>query len=144
MRGEVSRRQFLLAASGGAMAILGSGTVVGLYFDYPLRRWIARIVRSHLPGVAISDSVMKAYTDDVLIEATSQRSITRLAALANLVAPGLHLVNDQLKRPVDDFERYLVSGFLLQSNFFEVDDPLKAEIRYLGKRICSNPFARFD
>jgi hypothetical protein len=141
MKGGLGRRQFLLAA-GGAMALLGSGAAVGLYrSDYPLRRWIARIVRTHLPGVPIDDAVLGAYIDDVLAEDPSQKIVTRLAALANLVAPGIHRLDDRLRGPVEDFERWVLSGFLLQSNFFRVEDPYQDEIEYIGKTVCDNPFA---
>lgn len=144
MKGWMGRRRFLLAASGGTLAIVGCGAAVSLYHsDYPLRRWIARIVRDHLPGVAISDAALDAYAEDVLGEATSQRALTRLAAIAALVAPGVHRTNDSQKRRFDDFERYIVSGFLLRSTFFEVDNPYENDIAYLGWAACSNPFARF-
>jgi hypothetical protein len=145
VKGRLGRRQFLLAASGGAVVVVGSGAGLGLYSsDYPLRHWIARIIRDNLPGVTISDAALEAYTDDALATASAQKSLTRLAALANLVAPDIHRVSDRLSKPVDDFERYIISGFLLRSNFFELEDPFQDEIVYVGETLCNNPFANFD
>lgn len=136
-----SRRTFLLTAAGAAAVGVGGAAALDRS-DFPLRHWIARIVRDNLPGISIGDATLEAYVADVLVDPVASSKLTRLAALANLVAPDIHAANDYLARRVDDFERNIVSGFLMNSNFFEIENIHGEEIVYEGGRApCTNPFA---
>ncbi len=107
---------------------------------------IRGILERNLPGTTIADADVKNFAYDFFIE---KDGISFKRYVGNLLNPVVQLAakhSEFLYGKVYDFERQVVSNFLLNSDFFQNTNSLTA-ITYYGpvNKVCSmvNPFSQF-
>ena len=142
---RLSRRSLILGASGFcAAALLGGGAL--------LRgpdKVIAEIIRRHLGPLAMPDAALASFIADARSMAAdagaSARSIRVLSACYPLLnVPGVRgVLGDRLRFKVEQFERQVVTHFLLTTNYLRLANREQQEVRFEGlPAVCENPFAR--
>ena len=141
-------RRTLLAGAGSvaALGVVGGGVVgYGLFADGSFVSWVHHVLRSHLPGVKLAAQEIDQFAKDLMTVRPPYRKI-KAATIANgyvySTAESLGLESGA----VENYQRQIVTLFLLNSDFFQLEDPLTEEVTYFGimDPICSvaNPFAQ--
>lgn len=138
------RRRFFLSA------LLGGGVSAALagYFALPLtpEGRLETLLRARLDYLTIPDETMSAFVRDFMAHGDSRRrhlSTLRYAGERALyTAP---LLRDRL--PFARFERYVVSQFLMATDFFQNGADTSKPLRYVAfpdpyQRGCANHLAR--
>lgn len=150
---NLSRRKLLKMAIGSGVLLASFPTA--LYMLDRENRLIAHIrgiLETNLPGTVIADADVKNFAYDFFIE---KDGVSFKRYVGNLLHPVVQFAakhSEFLYGKVYEFERQVISNFLLNSDFFQNSDffhsrnNLKA-ITYYGpvNKVCStaNPFAQF-
>lgn len=139
-----SRRQLLLGgAAVGALGLAGGGYLLSA----GPADFFRAMLDARLPGVKISRESIEAFVEDSL----KNRNDDFLPKLKILSAGTRAVGYENLAAAMKDneafevFDREFLTRFLLGSNFFNVADPTKEEVIFVGvPPACGNPFARFE
>lgn len=142
-------RRTLLLGLGGA-GVLVTGSILGLRHlasDSNFRSWVEATVARNMPGVAIPETTMAAFSGAFVEQFPPhrmQRILTagRGAGHAMLEMAGLQAGTYR------SLERHVVTQFLFATDLLDQDDPATAEIAFVGLRshrecLGRNPFAEF-
>lgn len=142
----ISRRRFIQICAGtGAAALLPAG-VFFLRGRERLTRLVHETLARHLPGTEIAPRDVAAYIHDFIEKNGGISGRARAFALLEPLARRRARHDPNLLFSINEFERDIVSGFLLGSDFFERGaGPGPVAYRGRGDEICraANPFARF-
>lgn len=139
-----TRRNMLL----GAAAVGAVGVGVGAYgLSGDALTYFTSMFRHYLPGVTISDEGLRNFTREAT-EGRNEDFGPKLKALAGAVRVfGFSAVSAAMAKnyAFDKFNREFFSLFLMNSNFFQLDDPREGIVEYYGlAAACGNPFAEFS
>lgn len=141
---RLTRRNLLLG--GAALGALGLG-VAGYAATASAFDFFKAMLRSQLPGVRISDTSIRAFTEDAIIGRESDFA-PKLRVLSGMVRTlGFEAVAAIIRNnyAFEKFNRDFLTQFLVGSNFFHLADPRAEEVVYFGRPgACPNPFARFE
>ena len=143
MNKQLRRRLFLTTLAGLGLIAAGAGIAV-----WPLaaEQRLKRLLRSRLGYLKISDEVIQAFTNDYMKDPEHRFDHFRTITYpGQRMVYGYEMFADHL--PIFRFERFVISSFLLSTDFFQegaqVDRPLRY-LRYNDRYSvgCGNPFAR--
>jgi len=132
---KISRRQLLLSGTAvAAVAIIGTAVVA------PVMRGaealIAEIVRYHLPFKQIDQRELTVFAEtfereDNVTDKTKLKLLTLASPL--IFSPGLRKsLPQKVLVALDNYERRVLTQFLLSTDFFEHEDPYVPELTYYG------------
>jgi hypothetical protein len=140
MAAKFSRRTILIGATAGAAAVAG-----GAYWfaTSEFRSSALAYLKRSLPGVPIDEESAIACIEDFaaskpLFKSAALRSGWSIAGVENM---------SELNTQFQHQERFFLTYFLLNSNFFYEDDPKAQSIVYATPPkivACGNPFANLD
>ncbi len=145
------RRRILLSS-----IPVGVSLYVGSWWAFKVRRddssdIVTSIIRKRLSYLDISDQDIIKYSSD--LQRSLSPGIRTLASWAGIVEPiysriEIFHINAYAKKYFDEFEEFVVSRFLLSSDFFFYNAKEDRKIKYLGLYPyaipCSNPFAQVN
>lgn len=143
MNTQLRRRLFLGSIVGAGVAATAVGFAV-LPLSPELR--LKQLLRSRLSYLTFSDDVVDAFMRD--FSADSPDRFAHLRSTAYVGQKALYsqdLVTSGL--PIFRFERFVISAFLLSTDFFRRGAQTDTPLRYVAyndpyKVGCANPFAR--
>ncbi len=146
-----NRRNVLIGGAG--VAGLGALGIGGSFLFYSPARLVERIVRTHLPGLDITEEDMARFVADV-IAADTDTSGTEWIALRLLgpyansppfrwMAPGF------ISRRLKNYERRVMNEFMMGSDFFDTYAQGNPKVTYAGlysvyEAPCADPLPRFS
>lgn len=143
MTRKVRRRLFLSSMLGGCLVAAGIGVAV-----LPLgpEQRLKHLLKTRLAYLQIPDEVIDAFTKDFVDDPERRfRHFKTTKYVAQRAVYGVEVFTDRL--PIFRFERFVISAFLLSTNFFREGADVKKPLRYVAyndpyKIGCANPFAR--
>ena len=137
------RRRLLLGGLLGACVVAGVGmTVLPLAPEERLKR----LLRSRLHYLQIPDEAIESFTKDFIADSETRFNHFRSSMyVAQRAIYGVEVFSERL--PFFRFERFVISSFLLSTNFFRQGADPSKPIRYVAyndpyKLGCANPFVR--
>lgn len=136
-----ARRNLLIAGAGGAVAlgIFGAASW-GALTNYGAS-WIERVVRENLPGIDLDPASLQTFIKDMLASERMQRKEVKATVFADRFVPWLPAHIAKARAGLEGLERYVLTEYLMGSNFFRVPDPKRQTIVYSGMIVaCRNPF----
>jgi hypothetical protein len=136
------RRKLLIAGAGGALALgifgAASWSALGNY----RASWVERVVRDNLPGIDLDAASLQVFVRDILANERMQRPLVKATVFADRFVPWLPASIARARDGLEGLERFVLTEYLIGSNFFRVPDPKRETIVYGGSVIaCRNPFA---
>jgi len=148
---KLTRRQFFLSA-----VPVCTSLYVGGWWIFNVRRGeishiVIGILNKRLSYLNISDRNLEAFASD--IQTSLPPRIRELISWAGMLTPvysriEVFQMSPYTKKRFEELEEYIISKFLLSSDFFYNNAREDREIEYIGlypyARPCSNPFARFS
>jgi hypothetical protein len=146
-----SRRLFLAGSvTAGALVLFGGASWVYRSRD----DLIAFVIRRHLPDNDLSEGLIRTFAADFL--ANNERIQRNAMAVHGLRVVGpmvfsssfQEIIPEKLASHLKKFERYVVSDFLLSTDFFQRGARSWRGVTYQGLydpylHPCANPLARF-
>lgn len=133
-----ARRKLLIAGAGGAAALGLLG--VASFSNYGAT-WIERVIRENLPGIDLDPASLQAFIKDMLAGERMQRKAVKVTVFADRFVPWLPAHIAKARNGLEGLERYVLTEYLIGSNFFRVPDPKRVTIVYSGIALaCRNPF----
>ncbi len=142
---QPSRRLILALALGAGAAGVGGLLRITHYPDQDMQGWIREILERHLPGQDIPDSALTPFTRMFLATSEAYNRRHRLFALAEALVPEVPVPSQSIRERIGEFERQVVSEFLLTTTFFRNDGTRHRALNHVGHwEGCANPFAQFD
>lgn len=148
---KLTRRRFLLAVVPASASLY-----VGGWWLFNVRKGetsqiIISILKKKLYYLNISDQTLETFASDIhrYIPSGTRRSLS----WAGMLEPAYSYVDifhvtSRTKIRIEELEEYIISQFLLSSDFFYNDAREDREIQYIGlykyASFCSNPFAKFS
>lgn len=134
----------IVGLAGAAPLALG-GSVAGLRHAGGRAAWIADVIRRNLPGILIDEASMASFVQAMLASGLLDSYKRNLLVLADTAIPSLSRRIAPARERIEWLERWVLTEFLLGSNFFRVADPKSETIVYSGKSpACPNPFAKLS
>lgn len=135
------RRKLLIAGAGGTLALGIFGVASwGTLSNYGAS-WVERVVRENLPGIDLDAASLQAFIKDVLANDRMQRKVVKATLFADRFVPWLPANIAKARDGLQGLERFVLTEYLIGSNFFRVPDPKRETIVYSGVAIaCINPF----
>ena len=147
MKNTSNRRRFLIACTGAG--IVGAAVPLGIYSldsKNRLRGLIQSMLENNLPGTTVSQADVERFAADFFVKDDKVTLNNHIFSVLDPVIRVASQYDDGLRARVYDFERKVISNFLLNSDFFATGSDRKS-VTYYGtsERICSaaNPFAQF-
>ena len=143
---KITRRKLIItgAATGATGAVLAGLGAQTLYTSGPLKTYVEDILKRHVPDVDVLKETVNLFVEDLLAAGRITRKERLVSYGGGVAASGLRMAN---VRPVETYERRVVTWFLISSNYFETDKEPDAELEYYGfsELVCAqaNPFAEF-
>ena len=144
----MNRRIFLKLGAGG-LILGGVGYALLRTSDETLKTYAQRVINEHLkPGGVVAAGVDR-FVDDIRHAPylTYQAKGLVFALSQTLDSPSEASSNETLEKFRVDFNRRLISDYLLSSDFFLAPPAPGTAVNYIGfaNRMCAqaNPFARF-
>jgi hypothetical protein len=148
---KLTRRRFLLAA-----VPVCTSLYIGGWWIFNVRRGetpqiVISILKKRLNYLNISDQNLEAFASD--LQATLPSGIRKLVSWAGILEPVYSRIEvfhatPYTKKRFEELEEFIISRFLLSSDFFYNNEREDREIQYIGlfpyARPCGNPFARFS
>lgn len=136
----MNRRTFLaLSAAGVSVAALGSAAVV---FE-DSHSFIPALLREYIGDYQMDEEQERAF-----VEAFSEDyGAEKLIAVIGLyrIRSGTGLGTGYTNGKVDEFERKLVTDFLVTTDYLRKQNEPDAQVTFVGFRMpCTNPYATFD
>jgi hypothetical protein len=99
------------------------------------------VVRENLPGIELDPSSLQTFIKDVLANERLQRTAVKATVFADRFVPWLPANITKARDGLEALERFVLTEYLIGSNFFRVPDPKRETIVYSGRAIaCINPF----
>jgi hypothetical protein len=144
MNKRIRRRLLLTTLLGGGLVATGVGVAI-----WPLapEARLKRLLQSRLDYLTIPEPVLDAFIKDFTADIEHERfkHLSTLRYVGQRAAYGQPLFTGYL--PIFRFERFVVSSFLLSTDFFREGARTDRPLRYVAyndplKVGCSNPFAR--
>lgn len=135
-----TRRKLLIGAAGTAtLGLVGAGSWSRLK-NYRAQ-WIEQVVRNYLPDIDLDPVSLQTFVDYLLAEQRMQPRVVKATVFADQFIPWLPARVIQARDGLVRLERYVLTEFLMGSNFFRVRDPRQETIVYFGPALaCINPF----
>lgn len=148
---KLTRRQFLLAVVPASASLYVGGWWLINVRKGETSQIIISILKKKLYYLNISDQTLETFASDVqtILPSGYRRSMSWAGMLSPAYARvDIFHLTQRTKQKIEEFEEYIVSKFLLSSDFFYNDAREDREIQYIGlyqhASICSNPFAKFS
>lgn len=135
------RRKLLIAGAGSTLAlgIFGAASW-GTLGNYGAS-WVENVVRENLPGIELDAASLQAFIKDILASERLQRKAVKATVFADRFVPWLPARIAKARDGLEGLERFVLTEYLIGSNFFRVPDPKRETIVYGGRAIaCINPF----
>jgi hypothetical protein len=135
-------RRKLLIAGASSVAVLGIfGTASREQLPHYRASWVERVVRENLPGVDLDPVSLQTFIKDMLASERMQRKTVKVGVFADRFVPWLPAHIAKARNGLEGLERYVLTEYLIGSNFFRVSDPKREKIVYSGMIVaCRNPF----
>lgn len=147
---KVSRRKFLFASVSATVSLYVSG-----WWFFKVRKSdatdiIIQVLKNNLSYLKLNDEDLVTFAES--LQQNIPGSIRQQISWAGIMRPiyshvDIFRLNPLTRSTFPEFEEFVVSKFLLSTDFFINNADEKREISYLGfypyERPCSNPFARF-
>lgn len=135
------RRKLLIVGVGGAAALGIFGAASWASLTSYRASWIERVVRENLPGIDLDPASLQTFIKDMLASERMQRKEVKVTVFADRFVPWLPAHISKARNGLEGLERYVLTEYLIGSNFFRVPDPKRERIVYSGMIVaCRNPF----
>jgi hypothetical protein len=139
------RRKLLIAGAGGALALGIFGAASRGELGNYRASWIERVVRENLPGIDIDASSLQAYIKEIMADERMQQKLVKATVFVDRFVPWLPAHIASARDGLEGLERFVLTEYLMGSNFFRVPDPKRETIVYSGRvLVCNNPFMHRD
>ncbi|MEH6386535.1 MULTISPECIES: hypothetical protein [Pseudomonas] len=136
----MNRRKFLaLSAATVSVAALGSAAIV---FE-DSHSFIPALLHEYIGDYQMTEEQENNFVDAFAEEYGEEK----LAAVIGLyrIRSGTGLGTGYTNAKVDEFERKLVTDFLVTTDYLKKQGEPNAQVNFIGFRIpCNNPYATFD
>lgn len=135
------RRKLLIAGAGGTLAlgIFGAASW-GTLRNYRAT-WVESVVRENLPGIELDTASLRSFIKDILAHERLQRTAVKATVFADRFVPWLPANIAKARDGLEGLERFVLTEYLIGSNFFRIPDPKREIIVYGGRAVaCINPF----
>lgn len=136
----MNRRKFLvLSAATVSVAALGSAAIV---FE-DSHSFIPALLHEYIGDYQMTEEQEKNFVDAFADEYGEEK----LAAVIGLyrIRSGTGLGTGYTNAKVDEFERKLVTDFLVTTDYLKKQGEANPQVNFIGFRIpCNNPYATFD
>ncbi len=117
------RRKLLIAGAGG-VAVLGIfGAASWEQLTNYRASWVERVVRENLPGIDLDAASLQTFIKDILASERMQRTAVKVTVFADRFVPWLPAHIAKARNGLEGLERYVLTEYLIGSNFFRVPDP---------------------
>lgn len=135
------RRKLLIAGAGGTLALgLFGAASWGTLRNYRAS-WVENVLRENLPGIELDAASLQAFIEDILASERLQRKAVQATVFADRFVPWLPASIAKARNGLEGLERFVLTEYLIGSNFFRVPDPKRETIVYSGRAIaCINPW----
>ncbi|MBM0103600.1 hypothetical protein JM946_02545 [Steroidobacter sp. S1-65] len=135
------RRKLLIAGAGGTVALGIFGAASWGSLSNYRASWVESVLRENLPGIDLDPASLQAYIKDILASERMQRKEVKVTVFADRFVPWLPAHIAKARNGLEGLERYVLTEYLIGSNFFRVPDPKRETIVYSGRAVaCINPF----
>lgn len=139
------RRKLLIAGAGGTVALGIFGVASWGQLSNYRASWVERVVRENLPGIDLDVASLQTFIKDILASERMQRKEVKVTVFADRFVPWLPAHISKARNGLEGLERYVLTEYLIGSNFFRVPDPKQETIVYSGMIVaCRNPFIYMD
>jgi hypothetical protein len=103
--------------------------------------WVESVIRENLPGIDLDAASLQAFIKDILANERLQRNAVKATVFADRFVPWLPASIAKARDGLEGLERFVLTEYLIGSNFFRIPDPKRETIVYGGRAIaCINPF----
>lgn len=135
------RRKLLIAGAGGTLALgIFGASSWGTLRNYRAS-WVEGVVRENLPDIDLDPTSLQTFIKDILAHERLQRSEVKATVFADRFVPWLPASIGKVRDGLEGLERFVLTEYLIGSNFFRVPDPKRETIVYSGNNLpCGNPF----
>lgn len=135
------RRKLLIAGAGGTLALGIFGAASWGALSNYRASWVERVVRENLPGIDLDAASLQAFIKEILGNERMQRATVKATVFADRFVPWLPAHIAKARDGLEGLERFVLTEYLIGSNFFRVPDPKRETIVYGGRVVaCINPF----
>ena len=135
------RRKLLLAGAGGTLALGIFGAASWGTLKNYRASWVESVLRENLPGVDLDAASLQTFVADILAHERLQRKAVKATVFADRFVPWLPASIAKARDGLEGLERFVLTEYLIGSNFFRVPDPKRETIVYSGSIVaCRNPF----
>lgn len=142
---SAGRRKLLIAGAGGTLAVGIFGAASLATFSNYRATWIERVVRENLPGIDLDAASLRTFIKETLTSDRMQEKIVKATVFVDRFMPWLPAHISKARDGLEGLERFVLTEYLMGSNFFRVPDPKGETIVYSGRVIaCGNPFTHRD
>ncbi len=132
------KRRTLLIASAATLGVAAVGSAAWAYEDSHV--FVPQLLQQ-LVGDFRMDAEDQRKFVDAMTEHYGSRKLKALMALYKIRALGSDYTNPK----VDQFERRLVTDFMVSTDYLRQRQAENPKVSFLGYRLpCSNPYARFE
>ncbi|WP_129781416.1 hypothetical protein [Peristeroidobacter soli] len=134
-------RRKLLIASGGVAALGVFGAASWGHLTNYRASWVERVVRENLPGIDLDPGSLQTFIKDILANERMNRKEVKVTVFADRFVPWLPAHISKARDGLEGLERFVLTEYLIGSNFFRIPDPKHETIVYSGMIVaCRNPF----
>lgn len=135
------KRRTLLISSAATLGLVAVGSAAWVYED-------RQVFIPHLLHRLVGDFEMSADDQRKFVDAMHEHyGQKKLMALMGLyrIRQDTGVGTDYTNPKVDEFERRLLTDFMMSTDFLRQQPQAKAKVSFIGYRLpCSNPYARFE
>jgi hypothetical protein len=135
------RRKLLIAGAGGTLALGIFGAASWGTLSNYRASWVEGVLRDNLPGIDLDAASLQAFIKEILVSERMQRKAVKATVFADRFVPWLPANVAKARDGLEGLERFVLTEYLIGSNFFRVPDPKRETIVYSGRAVaCINPF----
>jgi hypothetical protein len=135
------RRKLLIAGAGGTLALGIFGAASWGTLSNYRAAWAEGVLRDNLPGIDLDAASLQAFIKEILVSERMQRKAVKATVFADRFVPWLPANVAKARDGLEGLERFVLTEYLIGSNFFRVPDPKRETIVYSGRAVaCINPF----
>jgi hypothetical protein len=135
------RRKLLIAGVGGTLALGMFGAASWGTIGNFRASWVENVLRDNLPGIDLDVASLQAFIQEILTHERMQKTEVKATVFADRFVPWLPARIAKARSGLEGLERFVLTEYLIGSNFFRVPDPKRETIVYNGRAIaCINPF----
>ncbi|HWK48774.1 MAG TPA: hypothetical protein VNR40_02755, partial [Steroidobacter sp.] len=117
------RRKLLIAGAGGTVALGIFGAASWGQLSSYRATWVERVVRDNLPGIDLDGASLQTFIKDILASERMLRKEVKVTVFADRFVPWLPAHISKARNGLEGLERYVLTEYLIGSNFFRVPDP---------------------